>query len=223
MDSLKTIEVAILHRDALTEQGLVSVLSREEDFQVRVGVSRDGADHALAAIGQLVVADYANAIAYLEREKRAPRTRHAAPAKVVILTQLDREWDVRRALNAGARGYLLQCCELSELVTGIRAVARGSKFLCSLVSTSVADSLVNESLTEREEHVLQLLTQGMANKEIARSLGIAVGTVKAHVRNVFGKLDAQSRTEAAAVATQRGIVSLERNSYRDQRALRATG
>jgi DNA-binding NarL/FixJ family response regulator len=123
-----------------------------------------------------------------------------------------REQEVRRALEAGVQGYVLLGCSTIEMVEAVRVVGRGSKYLCLQVAQRMADSLTRENLTERELDVLALLSAGCSNKVIARDLDIAVGTVKAHVKGIMGKLAASSRTQAVTVAAERGLVSVERRS-----------
>jgi DNA-binding NarL/FixJ family response regulator len=127
-------------------------------------------------------------------------------ARVLVMTTHDREHDIRRALEAGVHGYLLLGCPIQELIAGVRALARGSRYFCLAVAQRMAESLTREALTPREADVLRLLVRGQCNKSIARQLEIAVGTVKAHVKAIMGKLDASSRTEAASVAARRGLI-----------------
>jgi DNA-binding NarL/FixJ family response regulator len=115
---------------------------------------------------------------------------------------------VRGALEQGVHGYLPLDRGIDEFVHGVRTVARGSRYLAPSTAQCMADSLTREALTAREAEVLDLLACGECNKSIARQLDIAVGTVKAHVKAIMGKLDASSRTQAVSVAAQRGLVSM---------------
>lgn len=125
----------------------------------------------------------------------------------MAVTQIRSEWDVRAAMNAGVDGYVLQGCPLEELIHGVRMLAQGSRYLCPAVVHLIADSLTREALTSRETDVLGLLAQGASNKLIAHQLGIAVGTVKAHMRSIMDKLDATTRAHVVTVACRRGLVS----------------
>ena len=103
-------------------------------------------------------------------------------------------------------GYLLQGCSIEELATGVSVLASGGRYSCLEVAQRIADSLTHEHLTPRETDVLGLLALGQSNKSIARQLDITVGTVKGHLRTIFNKLQAASRTEAVGIATRRGLI-----------------
>ena len=199
MRSNEPIRILVAHEDPLVAAGLVATLGRHSDFAVSEHPREDGAD--------IVVADYRRGCGLAAgATDTATRPTRAAP-KVVIVTCHDREWEIRTAVEAGIHGYLLIGCAIEEVVEGMRAAARGMRYLCRAVAHRVADSLVQERLTGRETEVLHLIVAGHCNKTIATRLAISLGTVKAHVRAVLEKLDAGSRTHAAAVAAQRGLVS----------------
>jgi DNA-binding NarL/FixJ family response regulator len=101
-----------------------------------------------------------------------------------------------------------------DLVAGIRALARGENYLCDAVAHQLSRIAPRDMLTSREDEVLRLLARGRSNKSIARELDIAVGTVKVHVKSILSKLDASSRTEAASIATERGLVDVSDSSSR---------
>ena len=137
------------------------------------------------------------------------RLRHSAARHVpgvVVITWRDSEADVRTALQSGIGGYLLGNCGLNELVEAVRAVGRGSPYLCEVAATLVAKSLTRTPLTMRESEILRLIASGMSNKLIASELNIALGTVKAHAKSVLDKLGARSRTQATVMAAQRGLL-----------------
>ncbi|MBC7941771.1 MAG: response regulator transcription factor, partial [Chitinophagaceae bacterium] len=125
---------------------------------------------------------------------------------MVVITWRDNEADVRTALQAGIGGYLLGNCGLNELVDAVRAVGRGSPYLCKVAASLVAKSLTRTPLTLRESETLRLIASGMSNKVIASELNIALGTVKAHARAILDKLGARSRTQATVIAAQRGLL-----------------
>jgi DNA-binding NarL/FixJ family response regulator len=136
--------------------------------------------------------------------------RELPETKVVVLTSMLEDASVGGAVRAGATGYLLKDTRAPELLQAIKAAAAGQVQL----SPSAAARLVREvagpqraeMLSEREVDVLRLLARGLANKEIARDLGIAEKTVKTHVSNILGKLGVQSRTQAALYAGRVGLV-----------------
>ncbi|HMG33348.1 MAG TPA: response regulator transcription factor [Blastocatellia bacterium] len=130
-------------------------------------------------------------------------------ARVIVLTTYDGDEDIYRAFQAGARAYLLKDMHHDELLSAVRAVHQGQRFIPPAVANRLADRMPRSELTSRELEVLRLIVKGMSNKEIAQALSIAEGTVKIHVNNVLGKLGVNDRTKAATTALQRGIVHLE--------------
>lgn len=127
-------------------------------------------------------------------------------ARVIILTTYDLEEDIFRAVRAGAAAYLLKDVPRLELLAAIRRVHAGEKVIPPPIAAKLAERLTSESPTPRESAVLELLAQGLANKEIADRLRVAEATVKTHVNNLLQKLGAASRTEAVTRAQARGWV-----------------
>ena len=130
-------------------------------------------------------------------------------ARVLALTTYQGDGDVRRALDAGARGYLLKHMLMTEVIIAIRAVCRGEWVIPPPVAASLARHHERDRLTPRELEVLELMAQGMSNKEIALKIGRTDETVKIHLKSVFAKLKVTTRTEAVRVALGRGLVHLE--------------
>ncbi|WP_226929401.1 response regulator [Janthinobacterium aquaticum] len=127
-------------------------------------------------------------------------------AKIVILTTYQGEENVYRGLRAGARGYLLKDSGFTQLTDCIHSVAAGRQFLQPELAAQLAERIDANRLSKREHDILLHLSAGKSNKMIARSAGIEVGTVKFHVNNILSKLNVSSRTEAATVAAQRGLL-----------------
>jgi|SRR5579884_797432 DNA-binding NarL/FixJ family response regulator len=134
---------------------------------------------------------------------------------VVILTVSEEEDDLFAAIQAGAHGYLLKNVESSQFRTLLEAVARGEAAITPATAARIIQAFRQreegrrpggEQLTERELEVLQLVTAGLRNKEIAARLGISENTVKFHLRHILDKLHAQSRAEVAARAVRAGLV-----------------
>lgn len=190
--------VHIMHADPVMTVGLHAILAELPELRVTTSLRQPEGQR----VARVLVADYDTGIA-LARRPMPEALRHPA---VLIVTQLDKEWEVRIAMDAGVHGYVLQSCNPDEVQKAVAALAQGQRYLTESVTRSVADSLSRETLTGRETDVLQLLAQGCCNKSIARKLGIGVGTVKTHVKGVMSKLDATARTHAVVVATQRGLI-----------------
>ena len=130
-------------------------------------------------------------------------------ARIIVLTTFDGDEDIYRALQAGAKGYLLKGMSSDELIDAIRLVHGGRSRIPAAVAERLAERLSGPSLTERETDVLRLIVGGNSNKEIASALFISEATVKTHVNNLLGKLGVTDRTQAATTALQRGIVHFD--------------
>jgi DNA-binding NarL/FixJ family response regulator len=130
-------------------------------------------------------------------------------AKVIALTSYDGDQDIYRALEAGVRGYLLKDMVHSDVLKAIRAVDRGNRFIPSEIAERLSEGFPHSDLTPREQEVLACVAQGLSNKEIARNLGTAAGTIKIHIQNILQKLKANDRTEAVTLAIRRGILHLD--------------
>jgi DNA-binding NarL/FixJ family response regulator len=130
-------------------------------------------------------------------------------ARILALTTYQGDGDIRRALEAGARGYLLKDMLLTEVIVAVRAIHRGELVIPDAVAVRLAEGSGASELTERELEVLMLVARGLANKEIARSIGRTDETAKIHLKNIFAKLGVSDRTEAVTVALTRGLIHLD--------------
>jgi DNA-binding NarL/FixJ family response regulator len=129
-------------------------------------------------------------------------------ARVVMLTTFEGDVDIRRALEAGARGYMLKNMPPKDLVEAIRQVHAGKKRIPAEVAAHLADYFGDDSLTEREIDVLRHIAGGNRNRDIAERLFISEETVKVHVKHIMEKLGASDRTQAVAIGVRRGIIQL---------------
>ena len=130
-------------------------------------------------------------------------------ARILALTTYEGDADIRRALEAGASGYLLKDMLLTEVLTAVRAVHRGERVIPIAVAARLEEFPERTDLTEREAEVLQLVARGLSNKEVARAIGRTDETVKIHLKNAFAKLAVADRTEAVTVALTRGLIHLD--------------
>jgi len=206
------IRVLIVDDHPVVRKGLSQVLDAAEGIEV-VGALAGGRE-AIEAIGDspadVVLMDVSmpgldGVAAAREILRRRPATR------VVMLTSYAEDDTVLAALDAGATGYLLKDAEPEEVVRGIRAAAQGEVPLAPRVARVVLNSRRKaapaEPLTTREREILALVGQGLANKQIARRLGISEKTVKAHLTSIFQRLGVAGRTEAALWARDHGLRS----------------
>ena len=132
----------------------------------------------------------------------------APDARTIVLTSFEGDADIERALDAGARGYVVKGMVREELLSAIRAVHAGRKHVPAALAAKLVDHLSSERLTQRELEVLQQIARGLRNKEIGGELGIAEDTVKMHVKSILMKLGVNDRTEAVTLALRRGIIHL---------------
>lgn len=131
-----------------------------------------------------------------------------AEARIIMLTTFEGDVEIQRALEAGARGYMLKSMPPRELVEVIRQVHLGKKRVPAEVASHLAEHLSDEALTAREIGVLRHIAEGNRNRDIAERLFISEETVKVHVKHIMEKLRASDRTEAVAIAVRRGIIQL---------------
>jgi DNA-binding NarL/FixJ family response regulator len=129
-------------------------------------------------------------------------------ARIIVLTMYEGDEDIYRAHKAGATTYLLKDTLSSDLVRVVRAVHAGERPVLPEVQARLAERASMPTLTSREIEVLQLISQGLRNKEVGAMLGITEGTVQIHVKNIFGKLGVNDRTGAVQVAVRRGLIHM---------------
>lgn len=129
-------------------------------------------------------------------------------ARIIMLTTFDGDADVRRALEAGAQSYMLKSMPRRELVETIRKVHKGKRHVPPEVAIQLAEHIDHDALSRREVEVLEKISGGNRNSDIASILFISEETVKGHVKHIMEKLGARDRTEAVAIALRRGIIRL---------------
>lgn len=139
-------------------------------------------------------------------ETTAALRKEAPDARVLIFTTFEGEEDIYRAMQAGARGYLLKSAPREELLLAIRQIALGERYLPPTLAHRLAARLSSADLSPRELEVLALIRQGRSNKEIGSALHISEDTVKRHVSHLFSKLGVADRAQATAEAIRRGIL-----------------
>ena len=202
------IRIMLVEDHQVVRQGLVALLSTMDDLEI-VGSVGDG----LEAVETFRKVEPDVTLIDLQLPKLGgadtiKRIRTEFPqARFIVLTTFDGDEDIYRALQAGARAYLLKGMPLDELLTTIHAVHNGKLHIPSAVAEKLAERLSGQELTPRELSVLERLVAGRANKEISADLSISEATVKTHINSMLGKLGVADRTHAATVAIQRGLVS----------------
>ncbi len=211
------IRILVADDHALVREGIIAILKLHDDVEV-VAEAADGKDtiqKALKLLPDIVLLDIAlpglgGLEATIEIKKTAPEIR------ILVLSQYDDREYVSRLLKAGVSGYILKHAVGTDLISSIRAVARGEFYLYSAIASSVVGDYLSardavaedpyERLTDREKQVLKLIAEGQTHKEVANLLNISSKTVIAHYTNVQEKLDIRTRAGLIKFAFQRGIV-----------------
>jgi DNA-binding NarL/FixJ family response regulator len=129
-------------------------------------------------------------------------------ARVIMVTSSEGDVEMERALEGGAKGYILKSMPPREVLEAIRKVHAGKKAIPPEIAAQLADHMSDETLTVREIEILQLVAEGNRNRDIADRLFISEGTVKVHIQHIMDKLGASDRTQAITIAVRRGIIHL---------------
>lgn len=206
---MEPIRILIVEDHHVVRQGLAALLKTVPDMTV-VAQAADGAEGVRlfrAHKPDVTIMDLRLPI--LSGVDAITRIRSEFPsARIIVLTTFDGDEDIYRALQAGARGYLLKDMFGEELMEAIRVVHSGRTRIPPAIAERLAERMGGPNLTNRELEVLQAIVAGKSNKEIAFGLGISEATVKTHINNILSKLGVTDRTQATTAALQRGIVHL---------------
>ncbi len=203
------IKLMVVEDHQVVRQGLVSLLSSVDNLDVvaSVGDGLEAVSVAQSKRPDVILMDLQ--MPRLGGVEAIRQLRQVCPeARVVVLTTYDGDEDIFRALQAGAKGYLLKGMPFDELLKTIYAVHGGKSRITSPIAEKLAERVSGQELTARELAVLHRIVAGRANKEIAMDLLISEATVKTHVNSVLSKLGVVDRTQAATAALQRGFVHL---------------
>ena len=202
--------VLVVDDHALLRTGVANIINLEPTLEV-VAEAANGQDAIEAYRAQrpdVVLVDLR--MPEMEGVEAVRRIREMDPqARVIVLTTYDADEDIARALQAGAKAYILKDIAADALIACIRDVLTGKTYLAPAAAAKLAERVTQVQLTPRELSVLRLLANGHSNKEIASALTISERTVKTHLGHLFEKLGVTSRTEAVRVATRRGLVRFD--------------
>jgi two-component system NarL family response regulator len=209
MTAKTPITVLVVDDHPVVRDGLTAIISSEPDMQV-VGDAGTAAEGVAlydqlkpsVVLMDLLLPDFSGSEAI-----RRICQRHSN-AVVIVLTTVDGDEEIYRALEAGARGYLLKDMVRRELIQAIRDVHGGRRYIPAQVGARIAENLPRTDITAREIEVLQHVASGLKNKQIADRLSVSEDTVNAHMKHILSKLHASDRTHAVTVALRRGIIRL---------------
>jgi two-component system NarL family response regulator len=202
--------VLVVDDHSLLRTGVANIINQEPDLEV-VAEAANGRD-AIEAFERhhpdVVLMDLR--MPEMEGVEAVRRIRALDPqARVVVLTTYDADEDIARALQAGAKAYILKDIAAAALIACVRDVLAGKTYLAPAAAAKLAERVTQVQLTPRELAALRLMANGQSNKEIAAALEISERTVKSHLAHLFEKLQVTSRTEAVRVATRRGLVRFD--------------
>jgi DNA-binding NarL/FixJ family response regulator len=205
--AISPLRVLIVDDHLVVREGLRAILDRQPDMAV-VAEAGDGGQaidlferhRPDLTLMDLRLPGKSGVEVTAEIRQRYPQ------ARIVVLTVFDGDEDIYRALQAGARSYLLKSASHEELLSTLRAVAAGGRPLPPAVAERLIQRFEHSELTPRELDVLGLIAAGKSNKRIAALLGVGEGTVKTHVNRILAKLGVEDRTQAATQALRRGLI-----------------
>ena len=206
---MEKIRTLVADDHAIVRTGLVSLLETEPDIDV-VGDASNGLDAVRAAlelkpdvvIMDLLMPDIDGVTATRRILKENPAV------KILVLTTSTVSDDLAHALEAGARGVIIKSAEYEKLLEAIRSVAAGERVVSPEVSRLIEDDPPAPRLTTRQIDVLQSLTRGLSNPDIAKQLGISRESVKEHIDTLYAKIGAANRTEAVAIALRKHLLRI---------------
>ncbi len=217
----RVIRILLADDEAMIRAGVRAILASDPDLEVvaEAGDGREAVDLAISHHPDVALLDIR--MPRLDGLAAAAEIRRAAPGTaVVMLTTFGEDDYIAKALDVGANGFLLKSGDPRELIAGVHAVAGGAAYLSPKVAQRVIEQLAGgrmargsaardriAGLTDREREVLALLGAGLSNAEIARTLHIVEGTVKAYVSAILTRLDVRNRVQAAIIAHEAGLVA----------------
>ena len=203
------IRVLSIDDHPLLREGIATIVGAQEDMRLvgQAATARDGIREYQEKKPDITLMDVRlpdmNGIdALMAIRSDAPN------ARIIMLSMFRGDVEIRRALTAGARGFLLKTVPPAQIIDSIRRVHAGKKCIPPEVASELADYFTDDLLTAREVETLGLVAAGNRNREIGEILSISEDTVKVHVKHIMEKLGAADRTEAVVIGVRRGIIEL---------------
>ena len=209
MKEIDMIQILCVDDHELVREGIATLINHQDDMKL-IGEAASGGE-ALdmyrelqpdVTLMDLRLTDMSGIDAMVAIRGEFPK------ARIIMLTMIEGDVEIQRALKAGASAYILKNMSSKDLIKTIRTVYANKKYIPSEIAMRLAEHMGFKDLTPRELEVLKLVADGSRNQDIAQALFIAEETVKMHVMSVMQKLDANSRTQAVSIALRRGIIQL---------------
>ena len=206
----RTIRVLCVDDHRLMREGVARIVGVQPDMEVVAEASNgeQAVAQFLASRPDVTLMDLQLHVTSGPEAIRRIRQRDPS-ARIIVLTMYHGDEDVHRAFEAGAMGYVLKDAISDDLIHVIREVHAGRRVVSPEIQQALDESARRPSLSLRERQVLELVAEGMRNKEIAAALGISTDTTGMHVKNIYTKLDVHDRTAAVATAIRRGIIRIQ--------------
>ena len=209
MNEQPRIRVFSVDDHPLLREGIAAIINNQQDMHM-IGQASNGKDAVQefkkhqpdVTLMDLRLPDMSGIDAMIAIRAEFPE------ARIILLTTFEGDVEIKRALKAGARGYLLKSMPPKELVEVIRQVHAGKKRIPPQLAAQLAEHMSDEALTTREIEVLRQIGGGNRNRDIAERLFISEETVKVHIKHIMEKLGASDRTQAVAIGIRRGIIQL---------------
>ena len=209
MSEVKTIRVLSADDHPLLREGIATLINSQADMKLiaeaangQEAIQQFGEHRPDVTLMDLRLPDMSGIDVVI-----AIRSQHPE-ARIIMLTTFEGDDEIQRALEAGARGYLLKSMPPKDMLEAIRQVHAGKKRIPAEVASQLAEHMGDEALTEREVEVLRAIAEGNRNRDIANKLFISEETVKVHIKHIMEKLNASDRTQAVAIGVRRGIIEL---------------
>ena len=204
---MKKTKILLVDDHALLRRGLADLISYEKDLSV-VGEAGDGeaaVEAALRLKPDLVVMDLMMPV--MDGTEATRRIKEVLPdTHILILTTFGTSTEVAHAIAAGANGAIMKDASTDEQLAAIRSVAAGGKVTSPEIERSMADNPAPPAFTQRQLEILEYVTHGLGNKEIANHFGISTDAVKQHLNAIFAKLGASNRVEAVSIALRKHLL-----------------
>jgi DNA-binding NarL/FixJ family response regulator len=201
------IKILAVDDHPLLREGIAAVLQEEEDLELvaeasggQEAVTKFRSHRPDVTLMDLQMPGMNGIDAIIQIRSEFPS------ARFIVLTTYQGDVQALRALKAGAAGYLLKSMLRKDLVTTIRAVHSGKRYIPPEIAAELADHVADDTLTEREVEILRRVANGNSNKVIADLLRVSEATVKGHMKSILAKLDANDRTHAVMIAMKRGFI-----------------